>query len=197
MKAEYVLAHDVGTGGNKTVICDKEGKLLATAYHPYPTIYPQPGWAEQAPLHWWKAVVDGTRSVVSQSGIDKSKIACISFSHQMLGVVPVDKKGNLLRDTTIIWFDSRSVPQTKRVFKKVERERWYQITGAGLRPELYSGFKLMWLKENEPDLFRRASLTYSGEHTHFWVRKTILFCGLPVSFRGRLTLMLPAQVSLT
>jgi len=180
MKAEYVLAHDVGTGGNKTVICDKEGKLLATAYHPYPTIYPQPGWAEQAPLHWWKAVVDGTRSVVSQSGIDKSKIACISFSHQMLGVVPVDKKGNLLRDTTIIWFDSRSVPQTKRVFKKVERERWYQITGAGLRPELYSGFKLMWLKENEPDLFRRAH-TFLGTKDYIILRLTGQFPGTTYS----------------
>lgn len=156
MATRYVLAHDVGTGGNKAVIYDSEGNLLAKSFHPYPTIYPQPGWAEQTPLHWWKAVIDGTRSVVSQAGIDRSQIACISFSTQMLGVIPVDKEGNLLRDTIMIWFDSRSVPQTKKMFEKVEQERWYRITGAGMRSEFYGCFKLMWLRENEPDLFRKA-----------------------------------------
>lgn len=171
MVTKYILAHDIGTGGNKAVIYDSEGGLLAKSFHPYPTSYPQPGWMEQMPLDWWKAVVDGTRKVVSEARIDKSQIACISFSGTGMGIVPVDKKGNLLRDSTPIWSDSRSVAQAKKMFEKVENERWYRISGAGVGPELYGAFKLMWLKDNEPELFRKTYM-FLGTKDYIVLRLT-------------------------
>ncbi|MEA1964850.1 MAG: FGGY-family carbohydrate kinase [Candidatus Aerophobetes bacterium] len=171
MTTKYILAHDIGTGGNKAVIYDDEGNLLAKSFHPYPTSYPQPGWMEQAPLDWWKAIVDGTRKVISEAHIDKSQIACISFSGTGMGIVPVDKKGNLLRNSTMIWSDSRSVAQVKKTFEKVENEQWYRITGAGVGPELYSGFKQIWLKEKEPDLFHKTYM-FLGTKDYIVLRLT-------------------------
>jgi sugar (pentulose or hexulose) kinase len=171
MATKYILAHDMGTGGSKAVVYDTEGNLLAKSFHPYPTAYPQQGWAEQSPLDWWRAIVDGTQKVVSEAKINKSQIACISFSGHGMGIVPVDKKGNLLRNSTMVWFDARSVPQTKEVFKKIENEQWYRITGAGVGPELYSGFKLMWLKENEPDLFNKTYM-FLGTKDYIVLRLT-------------------------
>jgi xylulokinase len=89
MGTSYILAHDMGTGGNKVVLYNNEGKLLGKSFHPYKTFYPQSRWAEQRPLDWWQAIVDGTQKVLGEAQIDKSKIAAISFSGHGMGNVPV------------------------------------------------------------------------------------------------------------
>jgi xylulokinase len=156
MAKKYILAHDMGTGGSKAVLYDADGAMLAKAFHSYETLYPQPRWAEQRPEDWWDAIVKGTRQVLSAVQIDKNSIAAISFSGHGMGNVPVDAKGNLLRDTSMVWFDSRSSDQANRVVEKIGLDRWYEITGCAFDPAFFTGFKLMWVKENEPDLFEKT-----------------------------------------
>ncbi len=158
MGAKYILAHDMGTGGNKVVLYDSEGRLLGKSFHAYETFYPQPRWAEQRPLDWWQAIVDGTQKVLSDVQIDKSRIAAISFSGHGMGNVPVDKQGNLLRDKTMVWFDSRSTEQANRVIEKIGLDRWYQITGCAYDPAFFTGFKLMWIQDNDPDIFAKTQV---------------------------------------
>ena len=43
------LGLDIGTSGCKAAVFDGEGRLLALAYREYPTLSPQPGWAELDP----------------------------------------------------------------------------------------------------------------------------------------------------
>jgi len=92
-----VLAHDFGTTGNKATLFTPEGTVLASHYQSYPTEYPRPGWAEQDPEGWKKAFVGSTAAVLEQAGIDKSDLAAVSFSGHMLGCIPVDREGKLLR----------------------------------------------------------------------------------------------------
>lgn len=156
MNKKYILAYDLGTGGNKVVLYDSEGKILKKAFIPYQTIYPQSGWAEHNPLDWWETIVKSTNDIISQSKISNKDIACISISGHGMGIVPVDKEGNLLRKMAPIWLDSRALVQTKKVLNKVGFENWYQITGAGLRPENYAAFKIMWYQDNEQDMFNKT-----------------------------------------
>jgi len=153
---KYILAYDLGTGGNKAVLYTSEGKLLAKTFISYDTLYPQSGWAEHNPLDWWNSIVKSTNELIDKSKINVKDIACISISGHGMGIVSVDNKGNLLRKATPIWFDSRALSQTQKVMNKVGYEKWYQITGAGLRPENYAAFKLMWYKDNEPDLYKKT-----------------------------------------
>jgi xylulokinase len=44
---QYLLAHDVGTSGDKAALITPDGRILATAYEPYPIHFPRPNWAEQ------------------------------------------------------------------------------------------------------------------------------------------------------
>ena len=53
--AELILAHDLGTTGNKASLFDSSGHLVASAFVAYETHYPHPGWAEQDPTAWWRA----------------------------------------------------------------------------------------------------------------------------------------------
>jgi sugar (pentulose or hexulose) kinase len=74
----YLLAHDTGTGGDKAVLTDLQGRVLHSAYRPYRVHYPQPEWAEQDPEELWAAVAATTRSVLDESGIDPARILGVS-----------------------------------------------------------------------------------------------------------------------
>ncbi len=73
MKKEYILAHDLGTTGNKATLYDSTGKLVASSFHSYVTHYPGVNWAEQNPLDWWKAVCVSTQDLLKKARISKKK----------------------------------------------------------------------------------------------------------------------------
>ena len=133
MSEKYVLAFDLGTGGNKSVLFDSSGKLIGSGFSAYKTYYPQSGWAEQKPMDWWKSIVDSTRNLLSTTRVDKKQIAALSISGHGIGVVPMSAKGELLRETTLLWSDSRAIEQCQAYFQEVDHDEWYKTTGAALR----------------------------------------------------------------
>ncbi|HEY3319419.1 MAG TPA: FGGY-family carbohydrate kinase [Planctomycetota bacterium] len=154
---KHVIAYDLGTGGCKTSLYDADGRCLAGEFHAYETRYPQPRWHEQRPEDWWKAIVDGTRRVMSSTGVARESVAACAISGHSLGVVPVDAEGGLIGEWIPIWSDSRpDADQTEPFFRKVSQEEWYAQTGNGFPPPLYSVFKMMWMRDHQPDAFRRV-----------------------------------------
>ena len=123
--SETVVAYDLGTSGNKASLYDGEGNLLASAFVPYDTTYPQAGWHEQRPDDWWDSVVQSTRQLLAHDGVDPAGIRCLAISGHSLGCVPLDSAGRLLRDSTPIWSDKRPLEQARRFFNKVDPDDWY------------------------------------------------------------------------
>ncbi|MEJ5229376.1 MAG: xylulokinase [Pseudothermotoga sp.] len=149
----YILAYDLGTTGNKATLFRDDGKLIASSFHPYDTYFPRVNWVEQDPNQWWKSVEIATRELIEKTRVDKNEIKVISFSGQMMGVVPIDKDGNLLRNA-IIWADQRSTQQASRL-ESVTNEKVYLTTGSRITPT-YFGPKIAWLKDNEPEIYERT-----------------------------------------
>ncbi|MBN2293500.1 MAG: hypothetical protein JXM70_13810, partial [Pirellulales bacterium] len=150
---ETVLAYDLGTGGNKASLYDVEGNLLAAAFVPYDTTYPQAGWHEQRPQAWWKSVVKSTRRLLLQSEVDASGIRCLGISGHSLGCVPLDASGRLLRNSTPIWSDKRPQQQAERFFTELDPGDWYRMTGNGFPAPHYTIFKVLWYRDHEPEMF--------------------------------------------
>ena len=96
--------------------------------------------------------------MLEKSKINPEGIAAIGISGQQLGCAPMKKDGTLLSDTSMIWYDSRAVKQAQRFLSYVGEEKWYQLTGGGLRPENYSGPKIAWIKENQPEIYKKADV---------------------------------------
>ena len=115
-----------------------------------------PAGTSSGRMDWWRAVVESTRKLLASGKADWADIECVSISGHSLGVVPLDRDGGLLRETTPIWSDTRSEKQTEELFGKVSEEEWYMTTGNGFPPPCYSVFKVMWYRDNEPDMFRRG-----------------------------------------
>jgi xylulokinase len=162
--AKYIIAHDFGTTGNKATLYNQDGQLLKSTFSAYRTYYPHTNWAEQDPDDWWKAVCDSTSKLINESNIDREEVAVISFSAQMMGCLPLDRNGTPLR-RSIIWADQRSVKEAARIREKIGEDIVYQISGNRISPT-YSGEKIMWVKENEPEIYRN---TYKFLHAKDYI----------------------------
>jgi len=156
MKGPYIIAYDLGTGGNKASLYNTEGVCLSENFVSYPTFYPATGWHEQRPDDWWDAVVKSTHRLLEEAPVNADEICCCGISGHSLGVIPLGGNGELLRRETPIWSDSRSISQRRRFFEKVDEGEWYLMTGNGFPPQLYSVFKMMWYRDNEPEMFKNV-----------------------------------------
>ncbi|HJN13935.1 MAG TPA: FGGY family carbohydrate kinase, partial [Armatimonadota bacterium] len=152
--ARLIMAHDLGTTGNKATLYDVGGGLVSSAFSPYETHHLGQNRVEQDPDAWWRAVVESTRQLLGASAAGAGDVACVSFSAQMMGCVPVDAKGRALRPA-IIWADQRAEAQTDLIAERVGADRIYEITGHRLGPS-YSIEKIMWVRDNEPEIYAEA-----------------------------------------
>lgn len=157
---KFLLAHDIGTSGDKAVLYDTEGNLIASKLADYPLDSRPGGFAEQNPDDWWNAVKLTTRALLSDAanlGISPRDIAVVSFSGQMMGAVCVDKNGAPMRPA-MIWADMRASEEEAALRAQLDPRDYYRLTGHRLS-SAYSAFKLMWLKKHEPDIYARTYKT--------------------------------------
>lgn len=152
-----ILACDLGTGGNKASLYDSDGNCLVEVFVPYPTTYPRPGWHEQRPVDWWNATVQSIRQLIETAAVNPQAVECLGISGQSLGAVPLDRCGNLLRESTPIWSDSRAAAQAKAFFERFPQDDWYQLTGNGFPAALYTIFKILWYAQQEAEMFGKAA----------------------------------------
>lgn len=150
----YILAHDLGTTGDKASLYDADGHLCHSTFFGYETRYPGPNWAEQDPKDWWQAVCTTTRQLLAEAQVRREEVACVAFSGQMMGCVAVDAQANPLR-SAIIWADQRGVEQAERLAEAVGPEEVYRITGHRVSAA-YSAAKILWIRDHQPEIFRRA-----------------------------------------
>jgi len=160
----YLLAHDLGTSGNKATLFSESGQLISSVVSSYDTHYFNVNWAEQNPEDWWSAVCDSTHQLLSLSSVQPEEIAAVSFSGHMMGCLCVDKRGNPLRPH-ILWADQRSQAQARQLTEKIPNDRFYSIVGHRCSPS-YSLTKLMWVRDNEPEIYAK---TYKMIHAKDWL----------------------------
>jgi xylulokinase len=150
----YILAHDLGTTGNKATLYDSDGVFVGSTFYAYSTQYVHPGWAEQDAHDWWTAVCTTTRGLLAQTGVAAHDVACITFSGQMMGTVPLDANARPLRHA-IIWADTRSGEQAARLGERIGRDEIYRITGHRLSAS-YALHKIQWIRQHQPDIYTAA-----------------------------------------
>lgn len=150
--AKYIIAHDVGTSANKAVLVDVEGQVRGKCSESYTVCYPKSDWAEQDPEDWWNAVKTTTKLLLEQTGASPNDVLCLTFSGQMLGIVPMDAEGKHLRPA-IIWLDNRACKQAERLMRKFGHARIFALVAGTTLCGKDCVPKLLWLKSEEPDIY--------------------------------------------
>lgn len=151
---KYVIGIDVGTSGVKTVLFSQDGELLGSSSEEYPLYQPQNGWAEQNPDDWWEKTALSIRRLLEKTCVRRGEIEAVGLTGQMHGLVLLDENGGVLRNA-IIWCDQRSGAQCSKMTHDLTRDRLIEFTA---NPALtgFTAAKLLWVKENEPDVFAKC-----------------------------------------
>lgn len=153
MTEKFILAHDLGTSGNKASLYSTDGELIASAVCSYDTLYSNGTWAEQNPNDWWDAVCSSTKTIMA--GKDPKSVAGVVFSGQSMGCLCLDKNGVPLTNS-IIWQDSRATKEAALLTEKIGGlAEGCRITGQQLSAN-YTIEKLMWIKEHQPDIYKNT-----------------------------------------
>ena len=147
-----MIGCDVGSQGTNTGLYSADGTLVASAYEGYDVLFPHPGWAEQDPSLWIKALHSTIRRVLAH--VPPEAVKAISFGSQLDGMVVCDGKGAPLRNA-LIWMDRRAEAQAAAFAQRVSREDFYHHVGTNLDSS-HAVFKALWVRDEEPDAFARA-----------------------------------------
>lgn len=150
---QYLLGIDVGTSQIKVALFDTDGNVVTSASPAYSVHQPKNGWAEQEAADWWKAAIEGIRSVVS--AVDAADIAAVGLGGQMHGLVLLDAAGEPLR-RSIIWCDQRTARECEEITELVGAQRLLEITA---NPALtgFTASKIRWVQKHEPEIYQKCA----------------------------------------
>ena len=160
MEKTTLLTCDVGTSGVKAALFDAKGVLVAAVTKNIKTYYDSPLFAEQRPEDFWRGTVEGIRELLAlceAAGYEDmpERIAAIGLSGHMNGLLPVDREGEPVYNH-ILHSDLRTGDICRRLRTIFLEKSYYDITGNRIDPH-YSLPKILWLKEERPELEARTA----------------------------------------
>ncbi len=151
-----LLGIDIGSYESKGVLTDDRGKVLAKAALKHELQFLKPGFVEQdVEKVWWGEFIELVKLLLDQARLKASAIVSVGLSG-IYSMVPVDKHANPLRPGGIMYgVDTRSVVEIEELIEKIGAAEILRRTGNTLSAQSM-GPKILWLKKNEPEVFRKA-----------------------------------------
>ncbi len=149
----FYIGIDLGTSAVKLVMMQGDGTIVRIVSKEYPLYFPHPGWSEQEPEDWWKAVQEGLQELLQ--GQDAQQVAGISFGGQMHGLVALDAEDHVIRPA-ILWNDGRTAEETDFLNTVVGKATLSKYT-ANIAFAGFTAPKILWMRRNEPENFSRIA----------------------------------------
>lgn len=149
----YYIGIDLGTSSVKLLLVDENGGICNEVTREYPLEFPQPGWSQQAPEDWKKAVLEGIPALLS--GFDAGQVAGIGCGGQMHGLVVLDDRDQVIRPA-ILWNDGRTAAEVDYLNGEVGKEKLSSLT-ANIAFAGFTAPKLLWMRKNEPENFAKIA----------------------------------------
>ena len=150
---ELILGIDIGTTSLKAAVFNSQGKNLASAVVEYTLLTPDTNIVE-APCRIYMESIQKCMKVLSASGrVDTSRITTVGFSVQGETLCFLDKEGSPLRNA-IVWMDNRAGSQAEKLRNHFGDELCYQVTGQVSFEACWPAAKVLWVRENEPEVYQ-------------------------------------------
>jgi xylulokinase len=152
---DLLLALDAGTTSIKAGLFTPDGNCLAIGREEYHLETPAADRAQLDPQVYWQASLKTIRQVITEAAIQPGQVKAMAVSSQGETTITMDDHGNVLYPA-LVWLDNRAVEQAARLADQFQHVV-YQRTGIPEIIPTWSACKIIWLRQNEPDVFRQAA----------------------------------------
>jgi len=152
----YFLGIDAGTTSLKVILFDENGNAQAVAREEYALEYPRMNFVEMDSERYWDACKLAIARVLRDSKIEPDHIVSLAISSQGETFIPIDDEGRLLRKA-IVWYDNRSSKQSDIIRDHFSVRKIFEVTGQNDVVPTWTATKILWMKQNEPQVFKRVS----------------------------------------
>ena len=121
---------DIGTQSLKVVVTDGALVSKGTARRPYSPSFPQPGWAEQDPGEWERALAAAIAEALAAAGAHPADVRGLGICGQLDGCLAVDDAGRAL-GPCLLWMDRRATAETADIPNDLVRRKTGIMVDAG------------------------------------------------------------------
>lgn len=146
------LGLDIGTSGCKACVFDTGGRLMAKASREYAVSHPQGGWAELDSRTVGDLCLEVIREAAGETPDDP--VQALAISSQGEAFTCLDGGKNILSNA-MVSSDNRASDLLPAWVEEFGAGRLYAKTGHTAHP-IFTLFKLLWLRQNRPAIWRRA-----------------------------------------
>lgn len=151
----YILAIDQGTTSTRSMVFDRDMRVIGVGQREFPQHFPASGWVEHDAEDIWKSVLETIRLALADAGIAVSDIAAIGITNQRETTVLWDRETGQAVHRAIVWQDRRAAPICDDLKRRGLEPLFSQKTGLLLDP-YFSGTKIAWLLDHVGGLRQRA-----------------------------------------
>lgn len=151
----YLLGIDAGTTSIKAALFDLEGKTIASSAEEYELLTPKPDYVELDVETYWKATRMAVNRTLRKSRVAPEDVISLSVSSQGETLILLDRSGKPLRNA-IVWLDNRSKEEAKILAERFNEKTIYEVTGQPQVIPTWPATKILWLRRNEPSIFKRT-----------------------------------------
>ena len=144
-----ILALDAGTTGVTALVVSDSGKVVSRGYREFLQYFPAPGLVEHEPEEIWQATLAAAADAISKTTL---KLSAIGIANQRETIVLWDAETLRSPRKAIVWQDRRTAELVLKLKDQGLEDKVRRLTGLGLDP-YFSSSKLLWLAENEPDVW--------------------------------------------
>lgn len=151
-----ILAFDLGTTALKCALHDLDGNIIAKASEEYQLITPNVDSVEMEVETYWQAFKCVVAQVLKVSGVNPGEIKALGVSAQGETLILVDRDGKPLR-RAIVWLDNRAQKEADVLGETFGHRNAFEITGQVKLVPTWPASKILWLRQNEPEIFEKTS----------------------------------------
>ena len=145
---KHLMGIDIGTTSLKGCVFDEQGNELASVTKAYTLI--TEGELVEFPAEKYFNLFEEAYNELSA----KTRIDAFAIDTQGETLIFLDKEGKPLMNA-IVWLDNRADKEAKTIEDTFGLKTVYEITGQTEVPAGYPAAKVLWLKNNKPELFAK------------------------------------------